>query len=1362
MSSRWKASKIGLVNFWYYDEQEFTFAKGRMLLRGSNGSGKSVTMQSVVPLLLDGNMSPERLDPFGSRDRKMNSYLLEDDDEREERTGYLYLELKREDSEEYVTIGMGIRARKGKPLDKWYFAISDGRRIGKDFFLYKSIGDKITLSKKELENRIEEGGRVFDKQTDYMEYVNSHIFGFETKDEYKELIDLLIQLRTPKLSKDFKPSVINEILSDSLQPLSDDDLRPMSEAIENMDELSRKLKDRELAITAAEKINRVYDKYNRLMIYKKAAACQDTQEKLAQTKSQKSQKEKDLQMRRNQIAECETLQQEMEATRQAMEKERESLGKSDAAVLKQRELELQKEAEDFQRTVTEKSQMLEVKTQRLQNLEYKGKDVENERYDREKTMDHLLEEMEAEADSMAFDEHAFFRDELKKQIDEPYDYSVHQKQFHMTKKKINETFGILEEMQHLKKENDTLSEKRDRMVREIDAAQRKQTEAENLLIQTESEWKENLYRWEETNTELKIEKSVLGRISRFADDYDGDADFSQIRQIAADIKQTMRSEMQTQQHEKTALLKENEETLASVRAELEEWENQKEPEPERTEAVLKSRAHLDEQGIPYQEFYKVIEFDDSLDEKTCDRLEEALMAMGILDALVIEEPYRDKVMAFTEGCEDRYLFAGKPQAGKSLLDVLQLNDEVNDIFSNQRLISVLGSIAYDGEGATAILSDGSYQIGVLSGTITGLHKAAFLGTKARENARQARIRACREKMEELEKEIDFLQKECEKLEERLECLESEYQAFPQDHDLKAAWKEVQETRDICIRREREKSRLEEELLQIKNQIREKQEQAYEAGKTLHLDFTFTVFKQAEDAADSYEKLLMQLISAHELYRKTVQALHDIELQKEEVTEDIASVRDELADAEKNLLRKKTELDSVCSRLALTDYEAIKARLDTCIAWLEHFPQKLRENTEKETTCRQECNLLEKDIEACEAKLEELNATEIRLARCCEREQKLGYVEIPEEIGTQARAVAQYLKNDVENLRLESVNQRMNEVYYQQRDFLNEYQPNLKSDLFAEEDEGQPETAVTARRNDIRARYEGNEIPFTKLLTYLKAEIEQMQDLIRSKDRELFEDILANTVSRKIRSKINAAGSWVNNMNQLMNSMNTSSGLKLSLKWRSKTAEAEDQLDTGELVKLLKKDYLSMTEEESARLSAHFRSKVEEARRSSGEQAGLVSFYQVMKDTLDYRKWFEFQLFAQKTGERQRELTNSVFGTFSGGEKAMAMYVPLFSAVVAKYEGGSKNAPRLISLDEAFAGVDSRNIRDMFRLMAEFEFDFIINSQVLWGDCDTLDALAIYQLQRPGNAKFVTVMSYLWNGSFREALESESIMEEKCR
>ena len=292
MNSRWQANKIGLINFWYYDEQEFPFVKGRMLLRGSNGSGKSVTMQSMVPLLLDGNMSPERLDPFGSRDRKMNSYLLEEDDGREERTGYLYLEFKRQGSDTYLTIGMGIRARRGKNLDKWYFSLTDGRRVGKDFFLYKDTGEKVTLSKKELENRIGAGGRVIDRQADYMEYVNRQIFGFETVEEYKEMVDLLIQLRTPKLSKDFKPSVINDIMSDSLQPLSDDDLRPMSEAIENMDTMNMNLKSRKEAKQAAEKIQAVFSKYNQKLLYEKADRYVQSEIKLENARIQQKEQEK--------------------------------------------------------------------------------------------------------------------------------------------------------------------------------------------------------------------------------------------------------------------------------------------------------------------------------------------------------------------------------------------------------------------------------------------------------------------------------------------------------------------------------------------------------------------------------------------------------------------------------------------------------------------------------------------------------------------------------------------------------------------------------------------------------------------------------------------------------------------------------------------------------------------------------------------------------------------------------------------------------------------------------------------------------------------------------------------------------------
>ena len=183
MNSKWQLSRVGLVDFWYYDEEEFSFRDGRMLLRGANGSGKSVTMQSFIPLLLDGNMRPERLDPFGSNARKMENYLLEEGDEREERTGYLYMELKRQESDEYLTLGIGLRARKNKKMDSWYFSITDGRRIGIDFYLYKEQQEKIVYTKRELANRIGDGGCVIESQREYADMVNRLLFGFETREE---------------------------------------------------------------------------------------------------------------------------------------------------------------------------------------------------------------------------------------------------------------------------------------------------------------------------------------------------------------------------------------------------------------------------------------------------------------------------------------------------------------------------------------------------------------------------------------------------------------------------------------------------------------------------------------------------------------------------------------------------------------------------------------------------------------------------------------------------------------------------------------------------------------------------------------------------------------------------------------------------------------------------------------------------------------------------------------------------------------------------------------------------------------------------------------------------------------------------
>src|SRR5690625_1472194 len=136
--NKWQMNRARLLNFWYYDEEIFTLSNGKLLLRGSNGSGKSVTMQSFLPVLLDGKTSPDRLDPFGSKARKMEDYLLGEKEvvDRDERTGYLFIEFKRQQTDQYMTIGIGLQAKRHKQMKFWGFGINDKRRIRLELHSY--------------------------------------------------------------------------------------------------------------------------------------------------------------------------------------------------------------------------------------------------------------------------------------------------------------------------------------------------------------------------------------------------------------------------------------------------------------------------------------------------------------------------------------------------------------------------------------------------------------------------------------------------------------------------------------------------------------------------------------------------------------------------------------------------------------------------------------------------------------------------------------------------------------------------------------------------------------------------------------------------------------------------------------------------------------------------------------------------------------------------------------------------------------------------------------------------------------------------------------------------------------------------
>lgn len=1365
MNSKWQIHRVGLLDFWFYDEEEFYFLDGRMLLRGANGSGKSVTMQSFIPLLLDGNMRPERLDPFGSRARKMENYLLEENDEREERTGYLYMELKRTENNEFLTFGIGMRARKNKKLESWYFCLTDGRRVGKDFFLYKEGQSKIACTKLELRNRIGGGGLVMETQGEYAQCVNRILFGFETQEEYKELLDLLIQLRTPKLSKDFKPTVINEILSSSLQPLSEDDLRPMSEAIENMDNLKTNLNTLDESIHAAEQIEKVYDQYNEITLYEKAQSFIKSVEEYEKLRKRAEETRKEIiECRQSQEAEKKRYT-ELKQEEKICTEEKESLSDSDAARLKAKEFQIQNELEELRKMILGKKRLETEKQEKYQETEQKMK---NQSYQNEliwESIEKHLEEMEEEIEDIPFDDFAFLKKELEETKGDEYSFAAHKELLRDYMQKVERGKAVLTEEKECQERYSRLLQELDAYQEEKNRAEREVLQYENQLHEIKQETIEQIYRWERENEELHLQPETLQKMTRAIESYSTETDYWNIRGLAGGEFEQKTRIISEEMLKLCQLLTERRADQEQIFEELEQWKNKKDPEPERTEEVEKNRRLLQEKGIPYLQFYKVIDFDSELNETQRAYLEEALLQMGILDALIVPEEYREQVLSMEEGVCDRYIFSDVSYVRNNIMDLLDVDNEEDNILLYQNVSRILTSIGWKNDGDPAdghgswIDKNGNYGMGIIEGTVTKKYTPCFIGARAREQYRLKKIRELEAEYQQIGDSIRSLEEQSEGLEKRKTRLETEWRSFPKEQDLKVAAKELERKTGVLEEAERKVRRQKEFVEKERKILDEVRMRVQEVCQKCYLSPRLDLFMETAAALADYKETLTNLEIDYGNY---VNGISFIKVQQEYL-EEIDAVLDDIRYDMNRMIQsereKKGTLESILGQLALTDYEKIRERLQWCMERLGKLPLEIEESVSRkaalETTEKQ---LLENqsDIEIAVGKARTQKAWH---CRSFELEYGLGYVEcgyaMKEDTEELAGKICSILSGKFGNKKQGEIVESLQGAYHQNRGYLLEYQITLQT-LFGEIDEEARAFGANMRRIDISAKYRGTTVKFKELISRLREDAEVQRKLLSDKDRELFEDILANTISKKIRGKIQSSKRWVEKMNTLMESMKTSSGLTLSLRWKNKRADKEEQLDTRALVELLQKDVEIMRPEEANQLSRHFRSKIDEARKSVNDVGNVQSFHAIMRAVLDYRQWFEFQLECQKTGEKKKELTDRVFFTFSGGEKAMAMYVPLFSAVVAKYAGARKDAPYLMSLDEAFAGVDEMNIRDMFRLMVEFEFNFMINSQILWGDYDTVPGLAIYQLVRPENARYVTVIRYVWNGSIKSMVTEKDL------
>lgn len=1355
-NSRWIGSRIGLVDFWYYGNQEYEFLDGRMLLRGANGSGKSVTMQSFIPLLLDGNMRPERLDPFGSKARKMENYLLEEDDSREERTGYLYMEFKREESETYLTFGMGIRARKGKKLETWYFYIQDGRRVGRDFLLFKEGIEKLALTKTELKNRIGSGGQVIESQGEYEACVNGLLFGFETVEEYRELLSLLIQLRTPKLSKDFKPSIINEILSKSLQTLSEDDLRPMSEAIENMDSIETNLHTLEDCAKAAKDIQVVYDKYNRVVLLEKAEGYISAEQAFRKNKKEiEALEEKQKQAKQDLKAEEERYYA-LENEQKVVEEEYRSLQESDTARLKEQEEGLKEEENEQKQSLEQKEEKIESKKEDLREKELQLKEYKNESEQCWDAVKKCFENMEACMEGSPFLEWQYIMKELNENKEEPYDFSYQEGVLKEYQKRIQAGIEILEKEADIRKKYGGALQEMDEKKGIRDAKEKEWQQYERMVQEEKGRLIEAIHVWTKNNEWIKLDAFTLQQMDRQVEAFGYEDDYSNIRELADQKKQEEKDTLSDQRNRLEREVNQQIEEKKILLDEIARLEQAEEVEPERSEEVIKNREQLADLGIPAVPFYKVIDFGNAITQEQCNQLESAFYQMGILDALVVSPDYREQILNMDKTVCDRYLFTDAVRLQKNMMELFEVENAENDILLCMKTQNILSAIGYgmQKDASTWIDADGNYRIGILEGTVSSAYVAKYVGTTAREKHRLECIAQCKQELQLIEEKLSGLESGIHMVKIQLEQLQKEFEAFPVVTDLREALKSADGAEHLFKQAEEDVKRQRNVLQEWEQSLKEIQIRVQEiCGKT-GLPERMGAYKQERDNLEEYQEEFRTVKEKHSQYLTALTWMKDRQEQMEKLSLDLDDLMSEHSGIKRKLDKCQASLRSITEQLKLTDYEEIKERLERCRKRLNTqtgIPREKEEIREKRGKLQEEIENNKEESEKATVTMLRSDAMRKQWSVVFSEEYKLEYVEYDfvrnEDMYDMACKVQSMLHGQLGSKTRYQLFGDLQSIYHEKKGILSEYQMIIQNDVFAQWVHSDlielPKEQVT--RIDIKAKYRGVDIPFLKLVSKLNADVDELQNILSEKDRELFEDILSNTISKKIRMKIQESNRWVEDMNRMMESMETSSGLSLSLKWKPKKAEKEGQLDTGELVDLLQTDAEIMRQEDIDKISEHFRACIKEARKLSKEEYNMQSFHVIMKEILDYRKWFEFQLYFKKAGEKKKELTDRMFFTFSGGEKAMSMYVPLFSAVVAKYKGANEDAPRMISLDEAFAGVDEMNIKDMFRLMIQLKLNFIINSQVLWGDYDTVPSLAIYHLIRPLNAKCVTVLKYIWNG-----------------
>ncbi|MEJ5946797.1 TIGR02680 family protein [Pseudokineococcus basanitobsidens] len=300
---RWRMQRAGFVNVWHYYDETFDLSGGRLVLRGTNGSGKSRALELLLPFLLDADR--RRMDATGSGRVRLEDLMRAGGPESGNRLGYVWLELARErdltdvadrspddhgagrsgdDGREVLTVGALVRfSTSTTEARAWYFTTP--LRVGHELALLGE--DRQPLSREALTELVG-ADRVTASPEQHRERVRGSVFGLTGDvgaERYEGLLQLLHTLRSPDVGNRIDEGRLPTILSEALPPLAEAELQRAGEQLDGLEETRQAQGRLEADAAAVEAFVAVYARYASGVLHAAASTTQEAVEALAAAES---------------------------------------------------------------------------------------------------------------------------------------------------------------------------------------------------------------------------------------------------------------------------------------------------------------------------------------------------------------------------------------------------------------------------------------------------------------------------------------------------------------------------------------------------------------------------------------------------------------------------------------------------------------------------------------------------------------------------------------------------------------------------------------------------------------------------------------------------------------------------------------------------------------------------------------------------------------------------------------------------------------------------------------------------------------------------------------------------------------------